>query len=120
LDLFSEKDEKDYEIIERLLDDVYKSFHGHVMKNRATKLIKDPDYLNRIFNADIFSGEEAQKIGLTDHIGDYRTVLGQKFPGQEIKDYSVDTTSLYHAMKKGANSGNIGSLFNMIKDKILH
>ena len=53
--------------------DTFENFKGHVLKNRKDK-IKIEDY-DKVFNADVFTGDEALNLGLVDEIGDLNNIM---------------------------------------------
>jgi ClpP class serine protease len=62
-DVFQHKSEEEIKHLRTHLLDLHETFKNHVIKHRGDRIISDEAYRHRIFNADIFLGEEAQKIG---------------------------------------------------------
>ena len=67
--------------LEKLQADIHDHFKDHVHARRGNKL-KGSD--NELFNGDIWSGKQAQALGLIDGIGDLRSVMREKF-GERVK-----------------------------------
>jgi ClpP class serine protease len=63
LDLFQHKSEEEFEFMRSMIKDVHVNFKEHVMRYRKDKLTKDEVMLERIFNADIFVGQDAKDLG---------------------------------------------------------
>lgn len=68
------------------LDRVYGNFQDHVKKYRNTK-IKEEDY-QKVFTANVFTGEEAQKIGLVDELGTLPEVMQKLYPKAKVENFS--------------------------------
>ena len=47
--------------------------------------------LEKIFSADVFLGEEAQKLGLIDGVGEMFTIVNKKHPDFNIIDFSQES-----------------------------
>ena len=73
----------------------FKNFKEHVLLHRRNK-IREEDY-DKVFNADVFTGDEAIKFGLADEIGDLDTVMKEKYPGVEIINFSKESS--FEALK---------------------
>jgi ClpP class serine protease len=64
LDLFQDKsDTLAKEHILKLIDEIHNNFKSHVLHHRGAKLTKNKDMLDKIFNAEIFGGEDANNLG---------------------------------------------------------
>lgn len=63
LDLFQHKSEEEFEVLTKMIKDVHVNFKQHVLKYRKDKLTKDNVMLEKVFNADIFVGQDAKDIG---------------------------------------------------------
>ena len=65
--------EEDQSVLNRYLDHAYGNFKAHVLQYRKQK-IKEENY-DKVFSADVYTGEEALKYGLIDEIGDMQVVM---------------------------------------------
>lgn len=63
LDLFQHKSEEEFEIFKKMIKDVHVNIKQHVLKYRKDRLTKDNVMLEKVFNADIFVGQDAKDIG---------------------------------------------------------
>ena len=108
-----EKNDKDFEIIQKMLLKCHGNFKDHVLKYRDKKIISDETVRNQIFNANIFLGGRSLEIGLIDGIGDYKTVFDKKYKGVEIIKYSNEYRYL-----KGSKFNAFSSILNMENLKI--
>jgi serine protease SohB len=63
LDLFQHKSEEEFEVLRNMIKDVHVNFKQHVLKYRKDRLTKDDVMLEKVFNADIFVGQDAKDIG---------------------------------------------------------
>ena len=63
--------DEERKILQSLLDDSYEQFIIDVARGRGVKV----DYIKKIAKGLIYSGKQAKKIGLVDHIGDYYSAL---------------------------------------------
>ena len=81
LDPFRVEQPDDVARLEKLQADIHDHFKSHVYARRADKLAGSDDEL---FNGDIWSGRQAQALGLIDGIGDLRAVMREKF-GERVK-----------------------------------
>jgi len=81
--------EEDKEKILDYMMDTFDNFKGHVLKNRKDK-IKVENY-DKVFNADVFTGDEALNLGLVDEIGDLNNVMNIKYPNAKIVNFSKES-----------------------------
>ncbi len=81
LDPFSPAKDEDVARLESIQKDIFESFKQHVRDRRGRRLKADDDAL---FNGDIWTGTQAQQLGLVDGIGDMRTILRERF-GDKVK-----------------------------------
>ena len=81
LDPFRAEQPDDVARLEKLQADIHDHFKDHVYARRGDKL-KGSD--NELFNGDIWSGKQAQALGLIDGIGDIRSVMREKY-GDHVK-----------------------------------
>ena len=63
LDMFSHKKQEDYAAIEKVTTNIRIAFQDHVIKYRKEKLTKNEEALDLIFNANVFLGDDAKKLG---------------------------------------------------------
>lgn len=75
-DPFSEEKESDKKIIESIQKDTYETFKKLVKDSRNEKLNIEED---KLFSGEFWTGTSAKKYGLVDGIGDFYTVMRQKF-----------------------------------------
>lgn len=59
---------------------VHEKFIEHVRKHRAGKVKDD----GKIFSGEIYTGEEAARLGLVDEVGSMIEVLEKTYPGCKI------------------------------------
>lgn len=59
------------------------------MENRKDK-IKVEEY-DKVFNADVFYGDDALKYGLVDEFGDLESKMKEKYPKAEIVNFSKES-----------------------------
>ena len=81
LDPFRAEQPDDVARLKELQTDIHDHFKNHVRTRRADKLTGPEDQL---FSGDVWSGKQAQALGLIDGIGDLRTVMREKF-GDKVK-----------------------------------
>lgn len=81
LDPFQPEKEDDVARVKDLQQRIHQDFIGHVQARRAEKLSGTPE---RLFNGDIWVGQEAQDLGLIDGIGHLRPILRERF-GDKVK-----------------------------------
>ena len=114
--------EQEKKILQSLLDDTYDQFITDVAKGRNIPKEK----IRQIAKGLIYSGRQAKKIGLVDHLGDYSTALNytqslvkQRFPklsrkyGQ--KDIPIEETwkgtSLFDVLLGSINKSPVPNAF---------
>ncbi len=81
---FPEKPE-DVKIMQKRLDDVHNQFITIVKKSRGNRLKASDDVL---FNAEVWTGDEALKLGLIDGLGSIDSIIRKEFG---VKYYKVVT-----------------------------
>lgn len=81
LDSFSEEKPEDVARLRELQDEIHEHFKKLVRDRRGKRL---KGLRGKIFSGDVFSGNEAVKLGLIDDIGDIRSVLRDRF-GDKVK-----------------------------------
>ena len=100
-------------ILQELVDDIYDQFLETVSKDR--KISKED--LRKIADGRVFSGRQAQKLGLIDYIGDmgYALELSGKMSGIQGKPEAV------YPKKKGSKFWDyiLGDMMNTIEGKIM-
>ena len=93
--------ESDVKIIKGLLNDIHQDFINHVKTNRGDRLSDDDKLL---FSGQVWTGENALKLGLIDGIDHMEGYIAKKW-GKEGKDIRV-----YRLRNKG---GPLGALMSM-------
>ncbi|WP_262694914.1 S49 family peptidase [Kordiimonas aquimaris] len=81
LDSFSEEKPEDVARLRELQDEIHEHFKKLVRDRRGKRL---KGLRGKVFSGDVFSGNEAVKLGLIDDIGDVRGVLRDRF-GDKVK-----------------------------------
>ena len=81
LDSFSEEKEEDVERLKHMQTEIHENFKKMVRDRRGKRL---KGLRGKIFSGEVFTGNEAVKMGLIDGIGDLRTVLRDRF-GDKVK-----------------------------------
>ena len=92
LDPFRAERPDDVARLEKLQADIHDHFKNHVYARRGDKL-KGSD--NELFNGDIWSGKQAQALGLIDGIGDIRSVMREKYGDHVRLRPMVERRSLF-------------------------
>ena len=119
LDPFLPEKKEDIDQIKSIQKDLHEQFISWIKKRRG-KRIKVSDDI--VFNAGIWSGRQALKIGLVDDIGDYYTVMKKKF-GKDIKfkDFSKKQSWFKQKFLSRNNKGDnmIENLFTYIDEKLI-
>lgn len=77
---------KKIERMKQIQSEIFATFKSHILKHRGTKF-SDDDH-EKLFNADVFLGEEAKSIGLIDNLGDITTVIKEKHEDCELLNFS--------------------------------
>ena len=111
---------EDIKQIKKIQKDLHEQFISWV-KLRRGKRLKGKD--DELFNAGIWSGEEAKKLGLIDGLGDYYNIMKEKF-GKDVKfrDFSKKTSWLkqrFFSSKQTEVEEIIDNVINLIEKKIL-
>ena len=120
LDPFLPEKKDDIIQIKRIQKDLHNQFISWVKFRRGKRLKAKDDIL---FNAGIWSGIEAKKLGLIDNIGDYYSVMKKKF-GKEVKfkDFSKKTSwfkqRFLSEYKRDGRSVLIDQFFKAIDERI--
>ncbi len=81
LDPFSQLKEDDVARVKAIQADIHETFKSMVRERRAGKLTESED---KLFNGNVWSALEAQKLGLIDGIGDVRSVMRARY-GEKVK-----------------------------------
>lgn len=81
LDPFKPENPDDIERLKALQKDIHEAFISHVKDRRGRRLKGDDDAL---FNGDVWTGGQAQALGLVDGLGDLRTVMRDRF-GEKVQ-----------------------------------
>ena len=81
LDPFSPLNADDVARVKAIQADIHETFKSMVRERRAGKLTESED---KLFNGNVWSALEAQKLGLIDGIGDVRSVMRARY-GEKVK-----------------------------------
>jgi signal peptide peptidase SppA len=81
LDPFSPLNADDVARVKAIQADIHETFKSMVRERRAGKLTEAED---KLFNGNVWSALEAQKLGLIDGIGDVRSVMRARY-GEKVK-----------------------------------
>lgn len=81
LDPFSPEKEEDIKRLKDLQKEIHEHFKDLVKKRRGKRLKNTKD---KLFNGDVWMGEEAVKLGLIDGIGEMRATLKERF-GEDVR-----------------------------------
>ncbi len=96
LDPFSAPKEEDIEHVKTMLSNIHEQFISTVKKGRGDKLKDDP----LLFSGYVWTGEQAQQLGLVDKLGSSSYVARDIIGAKEIKDFTVTETFLDRFAKK--------------------
>jgi signal peptide peptidase SppA len=113
LDPFSPEKEEDIALIKNIQKDIHDSFKNLVKTSREGKLKSDDDHL---FSGEFWTGKEAVKLGLVDHIGDMDSVIKSRF-GEKVKIKSFSKEKGWFRRQFGLSS-MIDHLFDLVVEKI--
>lgn len=81
LDSFSEEKAEDVARLREMQDEIHEHFKKMVRDRRGKRL---KGLRGKIFSGEVFTGQEAVKLGLIDDLGDLREVLRNRF-GEKVK-----------------------------------
>lgn len=84
LDPFSPEQPGDIAHVRTLLDDVHQQFIQVVQEGRGDRLVDDPS----IFTGLVWSGEQSIALGLTDAVGNTRSVARDIIGAEKLVDYT--------------------------------
>ena len=84
LDPFSPQTPKQREYAQSMLDQIHQQFITVVRQGRGTRLKEEPDTFSGLF----WSGEQAIKMGLADHLGNLDFVAREVVKAPELLDYT--------------------------------
>jgi len=87
--------EKEIEIVQTIVDEVFEEFKGVILKHRGSKLSMSK--FNEILDGRIVSGRQAKEIGLVDALGTKRDAIGKAaelagLPSDEVRICKVSFT----------------------------
>jgi signal peptide peptidase SppA len=80
LDPFQPEKEEDVAHLKRLQGEIHQHFIELVRARRGSRLADDPDMFSGLF----WAGHTAKSLGLIDHIGEFRTVLRERY-GENVR-----------------------------------
>ncbi|TNE61930.1 MAG: S49 family peptidase [Alphaproteobacteria bacterium] len=98
LDAFQDEKPEDVERLKAIQVEIHEQFKAMVRDRRGNRL---KGVRSKIFSGDVFTGQEAVKLGLVDGIGDVRTVMRDRF-GRKVRLKVV-----------GERKSRLGSLFGL-------
>jgi len=81
LDAFQDEKEEDVERLKEIQGEIHEHFKSLVRDRRGKRL---KGLRGKLFSGEVFTGQEAVKLGLIDDIGEVRTVLRDRF-GEKVK-----------------------------------
>lgn len=81
LDPFMPEKKQDIELIKEIQNNIHDNFKNVVRESRKDKLNLDEEEL---FSGKFWAGKSAKEIGLIDEIGDFYTIIHEKY-GDEVK-----------------------------------
>ncbi|MEN9545253.1 MAG: hypothetical protein RLZZ598_2086 [Pseudomonadota bacterium] len=84
LDAFSPVSEKQRALAQSMLHQIHNQFIGVVKEGRGARLHETPEIFSGLF----WTGEEAIKLGLADHIGSLDHVARDVIQAEEVIDYT--------------------------------
>jgi protease-4 len=88
--------------IQSMLDQIHQQFIGVVKQGRGTRLKETPDTFSGLF----WNGEQAQRMGLIDHLGNLDHVAREVVKAEELVDYTPKENVAERLAKKfGASIG---------------
>ena len=120
LDPFLPEKKEDIKQIKKIQKDLHEQFITWVKLRRGRRLKgKDDD----LFNAGIWSGIESKKLGLIDGIGDYYSVMKDKF-GKDVKfkEFSKKSSWIkqrFFSSKHNSIDGMLEQVFSLVEKKLL-
>lgn len=103
LDPYLPEKESDIKIIKEVQKDVFDSFKQLVVLRRGEKLNVDH---NKLFNGEFWSGKKALEYGLIDNIGDYYSIIKEKF-GSKVKIIRLNKGKSWLKRKLGLSISQI-------------
>ena len=113
LDPFKPEDAEEVARLKELQRDIFEDFKTHVRERRGKRLKGDQEVL---FNGDVWTGSRALELGLIDGLGDFRTVLRDRF-GENVKLRPVGSSRGWFRRRVGFalnNSGNVSGSEEMV------
>ena len=113
LDPFKPEDAEEVARLKELQRDIFEDFKTHVRERRGKRLKGDQEVL---FNGDVWTGSRALELGLIDGLGDFRTVLRDRF-GENVKLRPVGFSRRWFRRRVGFafnNSGNVNASEEMV------
>ena len=122
LDPFRPENPEHVERLLRLQEDIHNSFMGYVKERRGNKLNETDDNL---FNGDIWTGNQAKKIGLIDEIGDLRSVIEEKFGAKTkfiqipLKSSWIQKTISGESYRQSRESKIFDELLSSIEERLI-
>ena len=109
MDPFLPEKKEDVARLKRLQKDLFQYFQDLVTERRGKRL---KGAKTKVFNGDIWTGEEAVKLGIIDGIGEMRGVLKERF-GEKVRIIRIapprqSVLSLLSSQDSKAGSGEMG------------
>ncbi|UTW56443.1 S49 family peptidase [Kordiimonas sp. SCSIO 12610] len=103
LDSFADEKEEDIARLREIQDEIHEFFKSMVRKRRGKRL---KGLRGKIFSGDVFTGNEAIKLGLVDGVGDVRSVMRDRFGDKVVLKVVGEKKSKFGALL-GLKSGQI-------------
>eukprot|EP01017_Pseudomicrothorax_dubius_P017011 TRINITY_DN1928_c0_g1_i3.p1 TRINITY_DN1928_c0_g1~~TRINITY_DN1928_c0_g1_i3.p1 ORF type:complete len:139 (-),score=32.99 TRINITY_DN1928_c0_g1_i3:130-546(-) len=85
-------DKREHAYLHKTMLDLQTKFIDHVESSRGAG-IKVPveERRDKLYQANVVSGERAAELGLIDEVGTYRSVLGKKFPNVRFVECTYES-----------------------------
>jgi len=85
LDPFSDVNPEEKAHVQSMLNDIHSEFIQSVKRGRGERLTNNPD----LFSGLVWAGSESIKLGLTDAVGDVRSVAKNEIGAEKIVDFTT-------------------------------
>jgi len=109
LDPFSDVDPEEKAHVQSMLNDIHSEFIQSVKSGRGERLNNNPD----LFTGLVWAGSESIKLGLTDAVGDVRSVAKNEIGEEKIVDFTEKQPFIEKLAKSmGAATAEFASRFS--------
>ncbi|MCX8163726.1 MAG: S49 family peptidase [Candidatus Micrarchaeota archaeon] len=103
--------EKEQQLLQKLIDETFEDFKEKLISSRGNKI--QPNDLDDIYSAAIFSGKQAKRIGLVDELGDKEKAI------EKLSSLLNSTKPLKICQKAEKKTGLLSGLLTELSPKIL-